>query len=204
MTGAGAKSVREHAPEASVCIDPYHVVQLANQALDEVRRSYWNELRFLGDQHAAKHFRARAGRCSRSWRRSPTSSRPRCPAEGRRRRGVARLHAQKATRGIFGAGGLSLQDVNPDRRLLSRLARCRLAPFVKHGKTIRKHRVELLVAIHLGTNPRPHRRLNNRVHLITRGALYARQLWSITDCATRPRRVGSGYSHRADLAVVGA
>jgi len=52
-----AKSVRERAPQAVVCIDPYHVVQLANQALDEVRRGYWNELRSLGDQQAAKRFK---------------------------------------------------------------------------------------------------------------------------------------------------
>jgi hypothetical protein len=37
-------------------------VQLANQALDEVRRAYWNELRSLGDQNAAKRFKdARCG-----------------------------------------------------------------------------------------------------------------------------------------------
>ncbi len=35
-----AKSAREHAPQAITCIDPYHVVQLANKALDEVRRDY--------------------------------------------------------------------------------------------------------------------------------------------------------------------
>lgn len=35
-----AKSAREHAPEAIVCIDPYHVVAMANKALDEVRRAY--------------------------------------------------------------------------------------------------------------------------------------------------------------------
>jgi transposase len=35
-----AKSAREHAPQAVICIDPYHVVALANRALDEVRRSY--------------------------------------------------------------------------------------------------------------------------------------------------------------------
>ena len=56
MTGGYAKSVREHAPQAIRCIDPYHVVQLANQALDEVRRDYWNELRRAGDQQAAKRF----------------------------------------------------------------------------------------------------------------------------------------------------
>ena len=30
------------------------MAQLANQALDEVRRAYWNELRSLGDPDAAK------------------------------------------------------------------------------------------------------------------------------------------------------
>ena len=35
---------------------PNHVVQLANQALDEVRRAYWNELRSLGEKDAAKRF----------------------------------------------------------------------------------------------------------------------------------------------------
>jgi transposase len=57
MTGGYAKSVGEHAPQAIRCIDPYHVVQLANQALDEVRRDYWNELRRSGDQQAAKRFK---------------------------------------------------------------------------------------------------------------------------------------------------
>jgi len=52
-----AKSARNHASQAVICIDPYHVVQLANQALDEVRRDYWNELRSLGDQDAAKRFK---------------------------------------------------------------------------------------------------------------------------------------------------
>jgi transposase len=45
MTGAYAKSVREHAPQATIVIDNYHVVQLATKALDEVRREHWNELR---------------------------------------------------------------------------------------------------------------------------------------------------------------
>jgi hypothetical protein len=32
-------------------------VQLANKALDEVRRDYWNQLRQIGDQDAAKRFK---------------------------------------------------------------------------------------------------------------------------------------------------
>jgi transposase len=52
-----AASARTHAPQAAICIDPYYVVALANQALDEVRRGYWNELRASGDQQAARRFK---------------------------------------------------------------------------------------------------------------------------------------------------
>ncbi len=52
-----AKSVREHAPQAVICIDNYHVVQLATKALDEVRRERWNELRGTSEKDAAKEFK---------------------------------------------------------------------------------------------------------------------------------------------------
>jgi transposase len=52
-----AKSAREHAPQAIIAIDPYHVVALGNRALDEVRRAYWNELRQAGDKTAARRFK---------------------------------------------------------------------------------------------------------------------------------------------------
>jgi transposase len=58
MTGGYAKSVREHAPQATIVIDNYHVVQLATKALDEVRREHWNELRHAGETDAAKQFKA--------------------------------------------------------------------------------------------------------------------------------------------------
>lgn len=37
--------VRERAPQAVRCVDPFHVVQWATKALDEVRREVWNDLR---------------------------------------------------------------------------------------------------------------------------------------------------------------
>ena len=72
-----AKSAREHAPNAIIAIDPYDVVALANRALDEVRRSYWNELRALGDLTPPAGSRTLAGRCSRNPRTSPTTRRKR-------------------------------------------------------------------------------------------------------------------------------
>jgi transposase len=153
MTGGYAKSVRRNAPQATVCIDPYHVVQLANQALDEVRRGYWNELRSLGDPDTAKRFKdARWSLLKKPEKLTDTQAATlaRIKAAGGE---VWRAYQLKeAVRGIF-EPGLTLEDVTIlIDRLLSRLARCRLAPFVKLGKTIRKHRDGILAAIELGIN----------------------------------------------------
>ena len=154
-----------------VCIDPYHVVQLANQALDEVRRAYWNELRSLGDQDAAKRFKdARWSLLKKPDKLTDTQAATlaRLKAAGGE---VWRAYTLKeAVRGIF-EPGLSLEDVTIlIDRLLSRLARSRLAPFVKLGKTIRKHRDGILDAIRLGINQGRTEALNNKVRLITRRA----------------------------------
>jgi transposase len=171
MTGGYAKSVRHNALQATVCIDPYHVVQLANQALDEVRRAYWNELRSLGDQDAAKRFKdARWSLLKKPKNLTDTQAATlaRLKAAGGE---VWRAYTLKeAVRGIFDPG-LSLQDVTVlIDRLLSRLARSRLEPFIRLGKTIRKHRDGILDAIRLGINQGRTEALNNKARLITRRA----------------------------------
>ena len=166
-----AKSVRANAPQAVVCIDPYHVVQLANQALDEVRRAYWNELRSLGDQQAAKRFKdSRWCLLKRPEKLTDEQATTlvRIKAAGGE---VWRAYTLKeAVRGIFDAG-LNLDDVDVlINRLLSRLARSRLEPFIRLGKTIRKHRDGILAAVRLGINQGRTEALNNKVRLITRRA----------------------------------
>ena len=130
-----AKSVRANAPQAVVCIDPYHVVQLANQALDEVRRAYWNELRSLGDQQAAKRFKdPRWCLLKRPEKLTDEQATTLAPIKAA---GGEVWHAytlKEAVRGIFEAG-LNLDDVDVlINRLLSRLARSRLEPFIRLGK----------------------------------------------------------------------
>lgn len=48
------RAVRERCPRATLCLDPYHVVALATQALDEVRREVWNQARRSGDKTGAR------------------------------------------------------------------------------------------------------------------------------------------------------
>ena len=150
---------------------PNHVVQLANQALDEVRRAYWNELRRAGDQQAAKRFKDSRWSLLKKPEKltdEQTATLARIKAAGGE---VWRAYELKeAVRGIFETG-LSLADVKIlIDRLLSRLARSRLEPFVKLGKTIRKHRDGILAAIRLGINQGRTEALNNKVRLITRRA----------------------------------
>lgn len=169
MTGGYAASVRRHAPQATVCIDPYHVVALANQALDEVRRGYWNELRASGDKQAAKRFKDSRW-CLLKRPEKLTDKQAATLTRIRAAGGEAwrAYELKEAVRGIF-APGLTVEDVEIlIDRLLSRLARSRLEPFVRLGKTIRKHHDGILAAIRLGINQGRTEALNNKVRLITR------------------------------------
>ena len=166
-----AASARKHAPQAAICIDPYHVVALANQALDEVRRGYWNELRASGDQQAARRFKdARWSLLKKPEKLTDqqATTLARIRAAGGE---VWRAYELKeATRGIF-APNLNVDDVEVlIDRLLSRLARSRLEPFIRYAKTLRKHRDGILAAIRLGINQGRTEALNNKVRLITRRA----------------------------------
>ena len=166
-----AKSAREHAPNAIIAIDPYHVVALGNRALDEVRRAYWNELRRVGDKTAARRFKDARW----SLLKAPANLTDKQAATLRRlkRAGgeVWRAYTLKeALRAIF-APGLTIDDIAVlIDRFLSKAARSRLEPFIRLGQTIRKHRDGILAAIRLKINQGRTEALNNKVRLITRRA----------------------------------
>jgi len=166
-----ANSVREHAPQAIICIDNYHVVQLATKALDEVRREHWNELRRTGEIDAAKQFK------DSRW------SLLKNPADLTETQAgtLAALHAaggkvprawamKEMVRAIF-APGLTVDTVAKlIDRLLARLSRSRLKPFVRLGRTIRKHREGILAARRLRLSNARAEAQNNKVKLIVRRA----------------------------------
>lgn len=173
MGPAFAKSVRAegHAPQATICIDPFHAVKLVTDALDTVRRATWNELRKLPDQGAAKKFKgARWALLKRP--ENLTEDQSTTLRQLRRRGGdLWRAYSLKeAFREIF-AG-----DLDPDQtaelidRWCSRASRSRLPAFVKVAKTIRKFRDGILAAIRLKINNGRAEGLNNHVRLIIRRA----------------------------------
>ncbi len=48
------RALAKHCPQAIVCMDPFHLVQMAGEALDVVRREVWNAARQEGDRAGAR------------------------------------------------------------------------------------------------------------------------------------------------------
>ena len=173
MGPAFAKSVRAdgHAPQAVICVDPFHAVKLVGEALDVERRKTWNELRRGGDPATAKKFKG--ARWALLKRPDHLTDDQAATLRRLKRRGgdVWRAYTLKeAFRAIF-AG-----DLDPDGvaelidRWISRASRSRLPAFVKAAKTIRKFRDGLIAAIRLNINNGRAEGLNNVVRLIFRRA----------------------------------
>jgi transposase len=89
-----AAPITERLPDAVRCVDPFHVVQLATDALDEIRREVWNEARRPDPDRPRSEGRAvRAVEEPRAPHRAPTgqarrraedqpAALPRLPAQG--------------------------------------------------------------------------------------------------------------------------
>ena len=171
MTGGYAASVRHHAPQATIVIDNYHVVQLAGKALDEVRREHWNQLRSSGEKAAAKQFKGDRWALLKNPDDLTEHQAATLTALRATRNKVARAWEMKEmVRAIF-ADGLTVAAVELLLdRLLARLARSRLEPFVRLGRTIRKHREGILAARRLKLSNALAEAMNNKVKLIVRRA----------------------------------
>ncbi len=164
---AYAKAVRARAPQAVLCFDPFHVVKLATDALETVRRQVWQAARTLPDKRIAKTFKgARWALLKNPGDLTPTQAET--LREMKRSGGILwrAYQLKEALREVF-AGDL---DAGTVRGLLdrwcSRAQRCRVPEFVKAARTIRKHRTGIDAAIERGLSNGRHEGLNNKIRLI--------------------------------------
>lgn len=174
-----AKATRIKAPQAAQCIDPFHVVRLANAALDTIRRWSWNQ--------------ARGGRPQpnpRSRDHQPLGGPParqikharwallKDPARltDSQRLILEQIRAQRHV--LWRAYELKeeLRDLyrlrpgqRPDAHLdawLARACRSRIPAMVKLSRTIRRHRDGILAAVDLGLSNSKLEGLNSKTRLI--------------------------------------
>jgi transposase len=166
MTGGYENAVRAAVPDADVCFDPFHVVRLAADCVDEVRRAEWNA-----------HGKSKTA--GGKWVKHTRWALLKAP-ERRSARQLAILgEVQRTNRRLYRAFLLYHQ-----LRLLYRLddptlapahlnawlawaSRSRLKPFVRLARTIRARRDGVLAAIRLGLSNARLEGLNSKVRLIS-------------------------------------
>ncbi len=166
MNGGYEKAIRQGLPDAQVCFDPFHVVQLAGRAVDDVRRAEWN---------TAGKSKTGHGRWVKGLRWSLLKA-PERQTVGQ----LAALHeASTANRRLYRAfllkEELRLLYHLPDRSLaeqhltawLAWASRSKLKPFVKLARTLRARREGILAAIRLGLFNGRMEGLNSKVRLLS-------------------------------------
>ena len=166
MSGGYEKAIRENLPDAEICFDPFHVIRLAQRAVDQVRRDEWNA-------HERSH--TPKGK----WIKGTRWSLLKAPAKQTVPQLALLAEVQQANKPMFRAfllkEELRLLYQLDDARLapqhldawLAWASRSRLEAFVKLARTIRRHRAGILAAIRLGLNNGRLEGLNSRIRLIS-------------------------------------
>ena len=133
-----AEVVKERCENATLCIDAFHVVAWATEALDEVRREVWNEARQAGMSGHAKELKG----CRYALWRNPEDLTARQEkklawiAQVNRRLYRAYLMKEQLRMAIRTKGVLSLTMLDA---WLAWAQRCRIGAFVDLGRKIKKN-----------------------------------------------------------------
>jgi transposase len=168
--GAGYAKAIADATKAGVltartCVDPFHVVKLANEAIDACRRWAWNQARRSGQGMAAWVKRTRWALVKDPGHLS-TSQRLVLEELRRSRSVLYRAWALKeALRDVYRLRSFGAAHQFLDR-WLSWACRCRIPSFVKLSRTIREHRDGILAAVELGLSNSKLEGLNSKIRLI--------------------------------------
>ena len=163
--GSGKRSGSKDRHRASGL--PNHVIKLATDALDEIRREVWNEARKAGETALAKDLK---GARFALWK-NPENLTP--------RQQLKLAHIQQINQRLYRAYLLKEQlrqiyQVDPDEAIgvldawLKWARRCRLAPFVKLARTIRDQRAGIEAAFRNGLSNARVEQINTQIRLITR------------------------------------
>lgn len=162
-----ANVVAARCKNAELCLDPFHVVQWATAALDEVRREVWNAARKGGQKAAAKELKnARYA----LWKNPADLTERQAAklasiAETNKRLYRAYL-LKEQLRQVFalkGAEGIALLDA-----WLKWARRCRIPSFVKLAKSITEHRAGIEAALTHGLSNARVESVNTKLRLLTR------------------------------------
>lgn len=162
--------VAKECPNATLCLDPFHIVALASAALDEVRREVWNDARRSGDAAGARFLKG--ARYALWKRRDRLTDRQQLKLSR-----IAKIN-ERLFRSYMLKEQLRLVFHEPDtdtaiallKAWLAWARRCRIPAFVKLAKTITANHDGIVATLtHRLSNARVEA-INTTLRLITRRA----------------------------------
>lgn len=160
-----------HATRAIVCADPFHLVKIVGDALDEVRRDLWQELRRLPDDRWAKAFKGSRWALLKNPEDLTDTQAKKLAALKRTRGGIWRAYEMKEQfRAIFADGIAPKEAIELLDQWIARASRSRLTPFAKAAATMRQRRGIIVNAIEAGISNGRVEGMNTKVRLLVRRA----------------------------------
>ena len=161
------RPVGKRCPNAAICYDPFHLIKLATDALDEIRREVWNEARRQGQPQQARQLK---GARFALWKN---------PDRLTERQQLKLAQIQQTNKRLYRAYLLA-QQLREIYRVpyehatalldgwLKWAWRSRLEPFRRLAKTITQQREGIEAAIEHGLSNARVEQINTQIRLITR------------------------------------
>jgi transposase len=189
---------RRRCPSAGLCMDPFHVVKWATDAVDKVRRRAWNQIRSNGSRRTAAVVKGSRYAVLKN------------PEDLNEKQRLALTLVEKHNRPLFRAYLLKEQlravfqakDVGMLSGWLAWARRSRLPEFVDVARSIERVRAAIEAALKHGLSNARVEGLNTRMQLLTRvafgfhssGALIALAMLKLGGfCPSLPGRATHGY-----------
>jgi transposase len=164
-----AGPIAERCPQAELSLDPFHVVMLATDALDEIRREVCNEARRAGEITVARDLKgARFALWKNPENLTARQQHKLAEIQTTNQRLYRAYLLKKQLRQIYrlpADAAIKLLD-----GWLKWARRCRLTPFVKLARTITEQRSGIVAAIQHGLSNARVEAINTQIRLITRPA----------------------------------
>ena len=158
-----------HAPQAIVCADPFHLVKMVGDALDEVRRDLWQQLRRLPDDRYARDFKGARWALLKNPEDLTATRAAQLAKIKRTRGGIWRAYEMKEQfRAVFAGDLQPAEAIVLLDRWTARASRSRLDSFVKAAKTMRQRRPIIVNALEAGISNGRVEGLNTKVRLLIR------------------------------------
>jgi transposase len=144
-----ASMVKRYCPQARLCLDPFHVVAWATEALDQVRRQVWNAARRRGHYDVARELKGARFALWKNpenltWRQEFKIASIRQLNEPLYRSYLLK----EQLRSVFRIGGQFGKEILGEWLQWAR--RCRIPPFVELARTISRHRADIEATLDIG------------------------------------------------------